>query len=236
MNNEPSTAGRAGAGAPLRLVIFDFDGTLADTSRHIVLTVQRTERVMGLPVHSEEQCAGIIGLVLKDAFSALHPSLSDEAAEACADTYRRIFAETLAGFPPKPFDGVVQMLEQLHGRGLLLAIASSRSSRSLRALWADMHMPVEMAMTVGSDDTERHKPDGEPVEKIMEALGVPAAATLTVGDMPVDILMGHNGGTRTCGVSYGNASRELLEKAGADFVIDDALSLLGVVDRLCRTN
>ena len=218
---------------PLRLIVFDFDGTLADTSRHIVLTVQRTQKAMGLPVLSEEQCAGIIGLVLKDAFSTLHPALSDEAAEACVDTYRRIFAETLAGFPPKPFDGVVEMLELLHGRGLTMAIASSRSSRSLRALWADMQMPVEMAMMVGSEDTERHKPDGEPVEKILEALAVPAAATLVVGDMPVDILMGHNAGARTCGVTYGNASREFLEKAGADFVIDDALSLLDVVERLC---
>ena len=172
---------------PLRLIVFDFDGTLADTSRHIVLTVQRTQKAMGLPVLSEEQCAGIIGLVLKDAFSTLHPSLSDEAADACVDTYRRIFAETLAGFPPKPFDGVVEMLERLRAKGITMAIASSRSSRSLRALWADMHMPVEMAMMVGSEDTERHKPDGEPVEKILEALGVPAAATLVVGDMPVDM-------------------------------------------------
>lgn len=221
---------------PLRLIIFDFDGTLADTSRHIVLTVQRTQKAMGLPVLAEEQCAGIIGLVLKDAFTTLHPSLSDEAADACVETYRRIFAETLAGFPPKPFDGVVQMLEQLHTRGLSMAIASSRSSRSLRALWADMRMPVEMAMMLGSEDTERHKPDGAPVEKILETLGIPAAAALVVGDMPVDILMGHNAGTRTCGVTYGNASRDLLEKAGADFVIDDALSLTEVVARLCLTD
>lgn len=221
---------------PLRLVVFDFDGTLADTSRHIVLTVQSTQKAMGLPVLSDEQCAGIIGLVLKDAFATLHPSLSDEAAEACTATYRRIFAETLAGFPPKAFDGVPEMLEQLHARGLAMAIASSRSSRSLRELWGEMHLPVVMDMMVGSEDVERHKPDGQPVEKILEALGIPAAATLVVGDMPVDILMGRNAGTLTCGVTYGNAPRELLEKAGADYVIDEASAIVGVVDRLCKKN
>ena len=64
------------------------------------------------------------------------------------------------------------------------------------------------------------KPDAEPVLKILDALGFIADETLVVGDMDVDILMGANAGANTCGVTWGNGTRESLKEAGADFIID----------------
>ena len=60
----------------------------------------------------------------------------------------------------------------------------------------------------------------------MADLGFQADETLVVGDMPVDIAMGRGAGARTCGVTYGNASRADLAAAGADFIIDDFSQLL----------
>ena len=72
----------------------------------------------------------------------------------------------------------------------------------------------------------KHKPDPEPVLMTLEKLNIDASETLVVGDMPVDILMGKGAGCTTCGVTYGNATREELVEAGADNIIDEFSALL----------
>jgi phosphoglycolate phosphatase len=73
---------------------------------------------------------------------------------------------------------------------------------------------------IGADDVKEAKPKPEPVLKTLAAMHFDASETLVVGDMAVDILMGANAGTKTCGVTWGNGSREALKEAGADFIID----------------
>ena len=79
---------------------------------------------------------------------------------------------------------------------------------------------------LGADSVEHTKPHPEPVLRTLRETGIDAAHTLVVGDMPVDILMGRNAGVQTCGVTYGNATRDQLQAAGADFLIDDFAELL----------
>ena len=74
------------------------------------------------------------------------------------------------------------------------------------------------------------KPHPEPVLKTLEAMGFEAGQTLVVGDMAVDILMGANAGARTCGVTWGNGTREDLEKAGADIIINSIEELIEIVN------
>ena len=83
---------------------------------------------------------------------------------------------------------------------------------------------------VGSDSVERHKPNPDPANRVLVELNFKPSEALVVGDMPVDILMGRNAGTRTVGVSYGNAAREELIAAEADYVIDDIRELLPRVE------
>ena len=74
------------------------------------------------------------------------------------------------------------------------------------------------------------KPKPEPVLKTLAAMHYEACETLVVGDMAVDILMGANAGAKTCGVTWGNGSREELKEAGADYIIDRMEDLLGVIE------
>ena len=75
---------------------------------------------------------------------------------------------------------------------------------------------------------EEAKPKPEPVLKTLAAMHYDACETLIVGDMAVDIHMGTNAGTKTCGVTWGNGSREELNEAEADYIIDRMEDLLGV--------
>ena len=76
------------------------------------------------------------------------------------------------------------------------------------------------------------KPKPEPVLKTLATMQFEANETLVVGDMAVDILMGANAGAKTCGVTWGNGTKEELQKAGADFIIDNMQELIEIADKI----
>lgn len=209
----------------IKLIIFDFDGTLGDTRRNIILTLRQTMQALGLKVHDEATCGATIGLRLEDGFRQLYPDLDETGIKECATTYRRLFDENKKTLVPALFPGVVETLSELQRRGLTMTIATSRSSKSLHEFLSDMGIAGYMSFIMTGDLVEKGKPDPEPVLKTLAALEADASETLVVGDMPVDILMGRGAGVKTCGVTWGNASRLELEAAGADFIIDSMSEL-----------
>ena len=212
----------------IKLIIFDFDGTLGDTRRNIVTTMQMAIKEMQLPSRTEAECASTIGLPLAGCFKTLFPDIQDELIPRCAETYRRIFNENLQKITPEAFPGVVKTLKALKSQRFTLTIASSRSRNSLTELTRDMGIADYISYLIGADDVKEAKPKPEPVLKTLAAMQFAASETLVVGDMAVDVLMGANAGTKTCGVTWGNGTREDLKEAGADFIIDRMEELIEI--------
>lgn len=212
-----------------KLVIFDFDGTLGDTRRNIVRTMQMTIAELHLPNRTEEECAATIGLPLAGCFETMFPDLQKEKVQTCADTYRRIFAENLQTLKPQLFPGIKETLTKLSGEGYTLTIASSRSHASLVELTSDMGIADCISYLIGADDVEKAKPAPEPVLNTLDVLRFEASQALVVGDMAVDILMGANAGAKTCGVTWGNGARKELEQAGANYIINSIEELIAVL-------
>ena len=210
------------------LIIFDFDGTLGNTRRNIVTTMQMTINELQLPYRSEDECASTIGLPLAGCFKTLFPDLQESFLPRCAETYRRIFNENLLTIKPEAFPGVVATLSALKEQGYTPTIASSRSRNSLIELTHDMGIADCISFLIGADDVEKAKPNPEPVLNTLKALHFEANKTLVVGDMAVDILMGANAGAKTCGVTWGNGTKEELEDAGATFIIDKIEDLIEI--------
>ena len=213
----------------IHLIILDFDGTLGDTRANIVLTMRQTLQLLGYPVAEEGEIASTIGLPLEEGFRQLLPDLPEDKVLECALTYRDIFEVNRKKLVPKLFPGVKETLSRLREKGYVLTVASSRSSLSLNGFLGDMEIAGYVSYVLGADNVKMAKPHPEPVLRTMEDLGYTAAETLVVGDMPVDILMGKGAGTLTCGVTYGNSSREDLAASGADFIIDGIGSLIDVL-------
>ena len=214
----------------IKLIIFDFDGTLGDTRRNIVTTMQMTISELGLTGRSDDECASKIGLPLGGCFEALYPNESKETIQRCADTYRRIFQENLQTMKPQVFPKVIETLSALKQQGYTLTIASSRWHKSLSELTSDLGIADYISYIVGADDVENAKPNPEPVLKTISYTGFDANQTLVVGDMNVDILMGANAGAKTCGVTYGNGTKQELEEAGADYLISNIDELMEIVN------
>ena len=214
----------------MKLVILDFDGTLADTRGLIIMTMQQTIALLGLEPRTDDQCAAMIGLPLKQAFTDLIP-MTDEMGEQCAATYRRIFNENNAVYTVPAFPNVLETLRLLSQKGYTLTIASSRSHRSLMEFVEDMNLQEVIAYVLGADDVIQAKPNPEPVLKTLEKFGCTPDEALVVGDTWYDIEMGRRAGVRTCGVTYGNGSRDELLNAGADFLVDDFKELSDCLSR-----
>ena len=210
------------------LVIFDFDGTLGDTTGIILKTMAATFRAKGQPVLSEAQYRSVIGLPLEKCFSTLLPL--DEAGEAeYAAAYRKTFDELDKKGAVSLYPGVMETLAELKDRGVRLAIASSRHRHTLDRYISELGLASLIEMTVGADDVTKAKPDPQPVNIVLEALGVPAEETVMVGDAPFDILMGRAAGCRTIAVTFGNGTAEDLKDAGADFLADSFSDILDMI-------
>ncbi len=202
----------------IRLVIFDFDGTLGDSQKLITDTMLATIERLNLPMRSREECARTIGLPLKECFSSIIPMM-DEQAEECAEVYSEIFNVKNVPGAVTVFPGVIETLERLSAQGILMSIASSRSHRTLAKLMDELDLSKYITYLIAADDVVEKKPAAESVLKTLRHFNIEAHETLVVGDTEFDILMGRNAGTHTCGVTYGNGSKESLEAAKAEWIV-----------------
>lgn len=209
-----------------KMVILDFDGTLADTAAVIIRTMQATILELGLPSRTDEQCAAMIGLRLIEIPPVLFPECGIES-ELYASTYRRLFHEFNTEGAVQLYPNVTETLKALKERGCILSIASSRSHASLAEYVESLGLSSLISYILGADDVDKGKPDPEPVNRTLRKFGINPEEAIVVGDTSFDILMGKNAGTRTCGVTYGNGSRESL--SDADRIIDDFGNLLDIV-------
>ena len=203
----------------VKCLIFDFDGTLADTNKGIVQTFRRAVEILGIPCPTDEEISATIGLPLKQNFLVAIPGISDEKADECVKTYREVFYETaipcITAFP-----GVSETLAKLHAAGYGIFIATSRSRRSLNLISDNLGISGYYSGTCCVEDVNNPKPAPDMVEKILGEYGFQASETVVIGDTLFDLLMGKAAGCRVCGVTWGNHKREKLLEADPEFIID----------------
>lgn len=215
----------------IKNIIFDFDGTIADTAALIVATMQRTIKELNLPQKTDTQCRAMIGFRLEEVPGILWPD-SLITSEQYAKAYRNNFDRFKETFKIRCFPGVIETLNRLYKTGINMAIATSRSRKSLEEYLKDLELNEYFGILIGGSDVVNGKPSPEPVLTILSKMDSSAGETLIVGDMAVDIMMGNRAGTQTCGVTYGNGMKKELADAGADYIIDNFSELIPLLNRI----
>ena len=209
----------------IKNIIFDFDGTLADTSKIIVATMQKSINDYGLPFRNEEQIKATIGVRLEEIPSLLWPSFIG-LGESFASIYRENFEELKNKIQVNLYPGVKETIIKLREENYRLAIATSRSHRSVDELTHKFGIKDYFDFILGGDNVNEGKPNPESINKILSEMNWKPNETMMVGDMTVDIKMGKNSGVKTCGVTYGNGKALELKDAGADYIISDFSKLI----------
>jgi phosphoglycolate phosphatase len=182
------------------LVVFDWDGTLMDSTVDIVRATQAACVDLNLPVPSDEQASWVIGLSLDEALTHAVPELTDQQRPAFLDRYR---AHYLARDPQLVlFEGVQEMLQTLRDQGVAMAVATGKSRVGLTRALETTGIGDFFLSTRCADETFG-KPHPRMLMEIMREIGTEPETVLMVGDTSHDLKMAARAGIHGLGVSYG---------------------------------
>lgn len=210
----------------IEAVLFDLDGTVADTNDLVFASFKQLFKKLDLDVEDE-----VIYSFFGEPLEYSLKKYSDYPEELMG--HFREFNEKVHDQMIKPFDGVVDTLKALQKRGIKLGIVTSKrevmAKRSLKAL----DLTPYFSVVVTPEFTRKHKPYPEPLLKACELLGgIDPKNTIMVGDATYDILCGNKAGAKTVAVKYSMISHEVLKAAKPDFMVDNLKELLPIIDDL----
>ncbi len=209
----------------MQLVILDVDGTLVDSQALIVAAQRRAFAACGLPAPTRERSLSIVGLSLREAFTALVGSSGP--VERLAEAYRDAFGELRAdpAHAEPLFPGIEAMIGRLAARDdVVLGIATGKSRRGVSHLVL-RHGWERVFATIQTADDAPSKPHPGMILQAMAETGVAPAKTAMVGDTSFDMAMARAAGVRAIGVAWGYHPVAALREAGADTVVQDAAEL-----------
>src|SRR5512134_2594362 len=210
------------ADARYRLVVFDWDGTLVDSTSLIATSIQEACRDVGHPVPSEEDARYVIGLGLAEAMRHVAPGLVEARFRELSERYRHHY---LAREPQIPlFRGAVELIDELRARGYRLGIATGKSRRGLDRALAATGLASRFDATRCADEG-RSKPHPDMLLHLMDRLGVRPEETVMVGDTTHDVALARNAGADAVAVACGAHARAALDASGALATIASVLDL-----------
>ena len=182
------------------LIVFDWDGTLYDSTALITRCIQAACADVGVAVPSNRDASYVIGMGLTEALQHAAPGLSRERYPELGARYRHHYFARQHEITF--FDGTLTMLNALKARGHLLAVATGKSRSGLDAALGGSVLKGLFDASRTADETAS-KPDPRMLHELMDVLDTGPARTLMVGDTTHDLLLAANAGTASVGVSYG---------------------------------
>lgn len=182
------------------LIVWDWDGTLADSTSMITNAVLKAAEQVGLPTITAQAASNIIGLGLREAVHALYGDISAEKAQALASQYT---VNYYAGEREIPlFAGAADTIMALNKRGFKLAVATGKGRRGLNLALEHCGLGSYFHSTRTVDECFS-KPHPQMLDELMEYLVVLPERTLMIGDTSYDLHMAQNAGVKSVGVTYG---------------------------------
>jgi phosphoglycolate phosphatase len=215
--------------APLRLVIFDLDGTLVDSHQDIAEAANALVAELGGRPLSEEAITAMVGegaAVLVGR--ALAAAGLDPATPGALDGFLRLYDERLLRHT-RPYEGMVDVVRTLHATRRV-SVLTNKPSRATVAILRGLGFEPSLNGIIGGDTPVGRKPDPAGLRALMAAAGARPDETLLVGDSPIDFETARQGGVAICLARYGFGYRfERAEFRGDEFFIDAPRDLLAVI-------
>lgn len=218
-----------------RALIFDFDGTIADTISAIAEGVNLAMRELGFPEHSTAEVKTFINHGPRAIIEAALPAekRDPETVSHALDVYNRCYA-SVAAHTDRAYPGVAELIAGLHENGWKIGVLSNKQDALVRTLTANV-LPAGCADAIaGSLPGKPTKPDPYLTLRVAEALGVRPAECILIGDSDVDILTAKNAGMKHVGVAWGYKTAAFLNSAGAEEIASDAAGLKTIIERICN--
>lgn len=203
-------------------VIFDWDGTVMDSTHAIVKSIQLACDDLELPKPSDSLAAWVIGLSLESALYRCVPQVTAEQMPLFLDRYKHHYFRR--DHDSKPFVGIADSLKQMRDNSALLAVATGKSRVGLdRAMGhAQLHSMFDSTRTA---DETAGKPDPKMLFELLEEFNLQPDQVLMVGDTTHDVNMAHNAGVDSLAVTYGAHDPDTLKKSKPTQMVDTVADL-----------
>ncbi|MBE0484631.1 HAD-IA family hydrolase [Marinobacter sp.] len=213
----------------VKVVIFDWDGTLIDSVDHIADSLHQAATDLGYPELEREAYRDIIGLGMIEALERLYPGLSREEMTRIREGYAGYFFKKVTT-PQNVFEGVAEMLADLRGAGRGCSVATGKSRRGLEGALTSSGLGTHFDITRCADET-RSKPDPLMLEEILSFYGYTPEQAVMIGDTRYDLDMARRIGMPAIGVEWGVHKRDVLEQYDPHAVVssvDELRRVLGL--------
>ena len=212
----------------MKLFIFDFDGTLVDSKPIIEAGMAHTLSLLGFPLELREEWLKYVGLPVEEGIRRTFPLDETLTLEKVVTAYRTFDHQ---GHEPliQAFQGIPELIAELHGMGRPMAIATSKRNRGLKPTmvrlgWSDWFDPI-----VTPDEVENGKPHPESLHQILEKTNRKAEDCLMIGDTPFDMDMATAAGVPSLAVGYGMYSGDALAPHHPRYYASDVSALRDIL-------
>ena len=212
-------------------IFFDLDGTLTDPAQGITNSFIHALKFYGVEIPSYEELCKLIGPPLPYSFETTFGFPHEKAMEAVTK-YREYFS-TKGLYENKVYDGIPELLQKLKEKGKHLVVATSKPEEYSKKIIEHFNLSKYFDYVCGCLMNESRSKKEEVIAYALECCGLgesDKSRVLMVGDRLHDIEGAKKNGLKSCGVLFGYGSREELEKAGADYVVQDVIDLDKVIE------
>ena len=188
-----------------KLVIFDLDGTLLDTLEDLGEAVNHALRKRGLPLHGKGEYRLMVGHGIRNLVTSALPEGyqgNDAFIDNCLKDFKEYYSSHI-DVHTRPYDGMKELLGELHARGIALAVASNKFQAGTEALISEFFPEIPFVSILGNREGFPLKPDPEIVREVLGKAHCSTDDAVMVGDSPTDMNTARNGGIKGIAVNWG---------------------------------
>jgi phosphoglycolate phosphatase len=204
------------------LIVWDWDGTIADSTGLISQALIKAAEQAGLPGLTEVRARSIIGLGLRESIEVLFGDIPEFQAQALAANYNRNYYTNENNI--LLFEGIADTIIAIDRKGCKQAVATGKGRRGLNTALQQSGLAKCFNATKTVDECFS-KPHPQMLDELMDELVVMPERTLMIGDSQYDMQMGKNAGVNTAAVSYGSQTAEHLQQYSPDYLFHDVATL-----------
>lgn len=209
-------------------VIFDLDGTLLDTLEDLADSVNFALSLHGFPCREIEEIRSFVGNGVARLMELSIPDgMNNPQYGKCFADFRNHYSQNMQ-HKTKAYKGIMELLRQLAEENYKIAIVSNKFDGAVKKL-KQVYFGEYIKVAIGESEGVSRKPAPDTVFKALEELESSADKAVYVGDSEVDVKTAKNSGVVCIGVTWGFRTRQVLEQAGADYIIDNPVALLKII-------
>ncbi|MBO6850572.1 MAG: HAD-IA family hydrolase [Marinobacter sp.] len=211
----------------VKVVIFDWDGTLVDSVEHIADSLHQAATELGYPALEREAYRDIIGLGMVEALEKLYPGISREQMNTIREGYGRYFFSKVTT-PQNVFEGMAEVVADIRAGGRGCSVATGKSRKGLEGALVSSGLGPHFEITRCADET-RSKPHPAMLEEILAFYGIKPAEAVMIGDTRYDLEMAQRIGMPSIGVEWGVHKRDVLGHYAPHAIVDSVPDLREVL-------